>query len=53
MDKTVTVGAWVWLVIAMVGCVGAGMGVVVSDHVGKGHVLVSCLEMPEDFPSAM
>ena len=51
MDKTVTVGAWVWLVIAMVGCVGAGMGV--SDHVGQSQVLVSCLEMPEDFPSAM
>ena len=53
MGRLIRVGACVWLVIAMVGWVGAGMEVVVDKQAGKSHRgLVVCREIPEHFPSA-
>ena len=52
-DGSITVGEWVSLVMAMVGCVGAWMKVMVSGHAGLGQEeLVACRETPERFHSA-
>ena len=37
VDELITVGAWVYLVMAMVGWVGVGMEVVVGKHAGQSH----------------
>ena len=50
MDKLVIVGAWLKLVIAMV---GAGVEVVVGRHAGHSQEgLGACQQLPEHFLSA-
>ena len=49
----ITVGAWVLLVIAMVGCVGAMLEVVLGRHAGQDQeALVACREWSKHYPSA-
>ena len=51
-DKFVTVGACVWLVVALVGWVEAEMEMVVNKNVRQSQEeLVACRVMPEHFPS--
>ena len=51
-DKLDKVGAYVYLVIDMVGWVWAAMGVVEGIYAGQRRGLVACGVMPENFHSA-
>ena len=52
-DELITVGAWMYLVIVLVGRVEERMVVVVGRHAGQSHeVLFAYREIPEYFQSA-